>query len=187
MGLYPPVIIVDNKDNVIGESPLNEVWRKGLYHRIVRVVVIDKHNRFLLQRRASDMELYPGCWDVSAAGHVDVGKTYDFAARQELVEELGLAEGDLTEVAYYQSHNTYRGRTLNRFNKLFTLRWNYTPELYSREEVSEVRWFTQDQIIELVTSQSSSVSDGLRETMPLLLDEKDKIPDFSLESVQASA
>lgn len=33
-GKYPQVVVTDENDNVVGSAMLDEVWQKGLYHRI---------------------------------------------------------------------------------------------------------------------------------------------------------
>ena len=165
---HPPVVIVDENDKVIGEMMVGEAWKTGAYHRLVRVIVEDRHGRILLQRRAKHMKLYPGCWGISAAGHVDAGMTYEAAARQELIEELSLADGELEELGYYQTNKTYEGHEINRFNRVFRLRWNYTPELLPPDEVSEVRWFTKEELLDLVDNHPEHTSDDLRESAEYL-------------------
>jgi isopentenyl-diphosphate delta-isomerase len=165
---YPPVVIVDANDKEVGAAPLPEAWEQGLYHRIVRVLVENSRGQVLLQHRSESVKLYPGCWDVSASGHVDEGMTYEGAARQEMAEELGLHGGELKEILYYQSRETYKGRTLNRFNKLYLLRSDRTPTELSADEVSEVRWFTKAELYDLVTNHPDRISDGLRQTVERL-------------------
>lgn len=169
---HKPVVVVDENDKPTGTAPLSEVWKKGHYHRTVRVLVENKKGEVLLQRRAYDMELYPNCWDVSAGGHVDEDMTYKTAARQELVEELGLAEGDLEEIDSYKSEKTYEDRKLNRFNKTYLLHWNYTPELFNPDEVTEVRWFTKQEVLDLIKDHPDKVADGLVETATRLFESK---------------
>lgn len=161
--VHKPVLVVDENDHPTGIAPLRDIWKKGLYHRIVRVLIENKSGQVLLQRRAYDLALYPNCWDVSAGGHVDEGMTYKTAARQELVEELGLSEGELKEIDHYKSESAYNGHKLNRFNKTYLLHWNYTPELFNPEEVTEVRWFSKTEVLELVKNHPDKVADGLKE------------------------
>jgi 16S rRNA (adenine1518-N6/adenine1519-N6)-dimethyltransferase len=162
---HPPVDIVDENDLVIGNAMLHDVWQSGDCHRLTRVIVQDKYGRILLQKRTFSVELFPGCWDVSSSGHVDTGEDYYSAARRELVEELGLAAEELEEIGYYKSNEMHRGHKLNRFNKLYLMRWSHTPELFGRDEVSEVRWFTLPEIYELIATRPDLVSDGLRESV----------------------
>ena len=44
----------------------------------------------LLQKRSRTKDAYPGCWDVSSAGHLPAGSDFLESALRELAEELGL-------------------------------------------------------------------------------------------------
>lgn len=159
---HPPVVIVDEHDTVIGSDNLANVWKKGLYHRIVHIMVEDKQGRILLQKRASAMELYPDCWDHSASGHVDEGETYDQAAARELNEEVGLEGLPLKAIASYQTEDTYQGRILNRFNRVYRVRLPKDILIHLElKEVSETRWFTLDDARRLIKDHPEQVTDGL--------------------------
>lgn len=161
---HPPVVVVDEVDKVVGAAPLKEVWREGYYHRIVRIMVEDDRGRVLLQKRSANMDLYPNCWDHSAAGHVDEGETYEQAAARELQEELGieLAASQLAEVAHYQTTGEFKGRILRRFNKLY--RVNVPVEQHFRVEkyeVAEVGWFTITEAKKLAAQHPDQATEGL--------------------------
>ena len=81
--------VVDEKDRVTGQLTRREVHRRGLRHRAVHLLVINRAGRVFLQRRSMQKDLFPGMWDSSAAGHVGAGEDYDGTARRELEEELG--------------------------------------------------------------------------------------------------
>jgi len=57
-------------------------------HPIIVVVIKNKNNAVLLQRR-SKLVTSPGKLDFSAAGHIDYGETVEEAAIRETREELG--------------------------------------------------------------------------------------------------
>src|SRR5580765_8819639 len=116
-----PIQIVDENDQPTGSATKEEAWQGGLYHRIVRVMVEDEAGNILLQKRTETKETYPGCWDNSAAGHVDAGEDYETAALRELAEELGITGYSLIEQRYYQTHGKHLGKKLNRFNKIFSV------------------------------------------------------------------
>lgn len=71
-----------------------EVHREGLWHRIAVVVVLDNHDRILLQQRSNNKLTNPGKWDVAAAGHVDAGEDAVVTAKRETEEEVGLVVAD---------------------------------------------------------------------------------------------
>ncbi len=82
--------VVDDRDQVVGKATRREIHQQGLLHRSVHIFVFNRHGQLYLQKRAMNKDQYPGCWDSSAAGHVDWGETYETAAMRELEEELGI-------------------------------------------------------------------------------------------------
>ena len=73
--------------------------REGSLHAASHIWVARRSapGRFelLLQKRSSRKDSYPGCFDISAAGHVSSGEEYLGTALRELKEELGIrAEKD---------------------------------------------------------------------------------------------
>jgi len=164
------VQVVDEHDNPIGGASKAEIHKKGLWHRISRIVLEDGNGHILLQRRKdNDGRLWEGCWDTSAAGHVDEGETHYQAAVRELEEEIGLTGATLTEVAYYKTEGTYGERILNRWNRLYRGVISHDARLrLQEEEVAETKWFTRTELSELFETSPTKVSDGLRETYGLL-------------------
>ena len=76
----------------IGTSSRSEVHRLGLRHRTFHCWLIrrdgsDRYVRF--QKRQSSKDTYPGCWDITAAGHLEAGESVMDAMR-EIEEELGI-------------------------------------------------------------------------------------------------
>ncbi|MFO0920342.1 MAG: NUDIX domain-containing protein [Candidatus Saccharimonadales bacterium] len=109
--IYRPILTVDEKDNPIGSASKADIQRMGLWHRIVQVMIMDKHGRYLLQRRSKNVSV-PGLWNHSAAGHVDEGEGYLQAAVRETKEELGIDIQDLVEVESWQSNTESVGELI---------------------------------------------------------------------------
>lgn len=82
--------VVNERDEVIGQRPRREVHQLGLRHRAVHVLVFNSRGEVFLQKRSMKKDCFPGVWDSSASGHLDVGESYDACAARELREELGL-------------------------------------------------------------------------------------------------
>jgi isopentenyldiphosphate isomerase len=83
--------VVNERDEVIGRQPRQEVHRLGLMHRAVHVLVFNAAGQVFLQKRSLRKDRQPGLWDSSASGHVDAGEDYDACAVRELREEIGLS------------------------------------------------------------------------------------------------
>jgi len=54
--------------------------------------VLNNAGELFLQRRSYRKDTFPRKWDSSAAGHVDLGESYEACATRELREELGLVD-----------------------------------------------------------------------------------------------
>ncbi len=156
--------VVNENDEPVGGATKPEVWEKGLYHRIVRVIIDDPNGDILLQKRDPGMQLWPNCWDNSASGHVDEGEDYDTAAKRELKEELSLERATLEEVAYYQTHGNFEWRKLNRFVKIYRTTLmageQVSPEV---GEVTETAMFSPQAIGNMISGHPDQVTDGLEE------------------------
>ena len=81
--------VVDEHDRVTGQLPRREVHARGLRHRAVHLLVVNRAGQVFLQKRSMAKDLFPGAWDSSAAGHVGAGEDYDGTAVRELGEEIG--------------------------------------------------------------------------------------------------
>ena len=82
--------VVDKMDKVIGQATRREIHQKNLLHRSIHILVFNYQNEVFLQKRSMSKDENPGLWDISSAGHVDSGETYDECAHRELWEELGI-------------------------------------------------------------------------------------------------
>lgn len=84
--------IYDDQQQWIGTAPRNEVHAKGYWHRSFHCwIVRDEGNKrmVLFQRRRDIKDTFPGCYDITAAGHLTAGEQLQDAHR-ELEEELGV-------------------------------------------------------------------------------------------------
>lgn len=83
------VDIVDKFGKVIGQTTRNEVYKKGLLHPAVNIVVANKKGQIFIQRR-SLKKMLPLYWDISASEHVKSGESYKAAALRGIKEELSI-------------------------------------------------------------------------------------------------
>jgi isopentenyldiphosphate isomerase len=82
--------VVNERDEIIDYRPRSEVHRLGLKHRAVHVLIFNRRGELFLQKRSMKKDCFPGVWDSSASGHLDVGEEYDACALREVREELGI-------------------------------------------------------------------------------------------------
>ena len=100
---------------------------------------------FLWQRRSEEIDRYPGDWDFSAGGHVNLGESVVEAAAREAREEIGIKvdERELKFVTMYPFNK-------NRFAWVYLVNWTgKTDEFhFDDREVSEVKWRKYDEMDE---------------------------------------
>jgi len=84
--------IYDEELRPIGTAPRSEVHRQGYWHRTFHCWLTrrEAERRYVLfQLRTMNKDTNPGCYDITAAGHLAAGETMREAVR-ELNEELGV-------------------------------------------------------------------------------------------------
>ena len=85
--------VVDENGKPTGETVERSVaHREGFPHRTSHLWLVRKRDgriQVLLQKRAMTKS-FPGCYDISSAGHIPAGQDYYPSAIRELKEELGL-------------------------------------------------------------------------------------------------
>lgn len=86
--------IVDENGIPTGEIvERTKAHAEGIRHRTAHVWLMrdrGKGMEVLLQKRSADKDSFPGCYDISSAGHIPAGVDYLPSAIRELKEELGL-------------------------------------------------------------------------------------------------
>lgn len=156
-----PIQIVDEQDRPVGQATMEEACRRGLIHRVVRVMAENTRGELLLQKRVPSKQLFPNAWDNSAAGYVDAGETYLTAALRETWEELGLKDVTLTEIGSYYTDATWKHYRLKKFTKVYKTQLEELPTNLDSGEVAEVGWFSIADVKRLVAEHPEQCSDGL--------------------------
>ena len=93
--------VVDETGAPTGETVERaEAHREGVRHRTAHVWIARNRNgriQLLLQKRCMQKDSFPGCYDISSAGHIPAGEEYIPSAIRELKEELNVTvqESDL--------------------------------------------------------------------------------------------
>ncbi len=129
--------------------PRNEIHEKNLLHNEIVVFIINSKNQLLLQKRSANKKSSPNCWGSSCAGHVDVSETLEEAALRELSEELGI------RIEKEELKILVNKKLVLREKKDSNVRtWYYIKKdfdlsdfMIQKEELSEIRWFSLDEVI----------------------------------------
>ena len=125
----------------------------GTYHRTAHIWILrpdeDKDDfQVLLQKRSKNKDSFPGCYDISSAGHVQAGDEYEISAIREMKEELGITAKpeDLQYIGLHKGFEDTLCRGKRFFNREFARVYVYCGDVnddeikIQPEEVESVMW-----------------------------------------------
>jgi len=149
------VVIVDEKNNVIGAETRSIMRSKGLIHRATYILVFNSMGQIFIQKRTSNKDVYPGYYDVAAGGVVVAGETYEESAARELEEELGIRGVPLTHLFdFYYPDATHR-----IWGRAFTC--IYDGEMVLQAEEVESGGFREVEAVIRMADHEQSTPDSL--------------------------
>ena len=85
--------VYDDELNELGMELRSEIHLKGFLHKVVHCWIIeeiDNEKWIYFQQRSYEKKDFPGLYDISAAGHVDIGEEAELAVKRETEEEIGI-------------------------------------------------------------------------------------------------
>lgn len=150
-----------------------KVHETGMLHGTSHVWIVRKKEgwEILLQKRAADKDAFPGCYDISSAGHIPAGEDFLESALRELEEELGIkAEaGDLHYIGMSEIYHEdiFYGKEFK--NHEISKVYLYTKDIDEKdlslqeEEVESVKWMDLDECIKVIRNDSKGYCIPIRE------------------------
>jgi 8-oxo-dGTP pyrophosphatase MutT (NUDIX family) len=149
--------IVDENDQVVGQSPRGAAYARGLRHRCAFIQVRDATGRLFVHRRTPTKLVFPSLYDMWVGGVVGAGETYDDAALREAEEELGVSGLPSPEFLFKFLYDDGAGRTW--WSAVYEVRC----DLPVNPQAEEVAWhdFLPEDEVERRLSQWEWVPDGL--------------------------
>ena len=112
----------------------------------------------LLQKRSSNKDSFPGCYDISSAGHIPSGSDFTESAIRELWEELGVRadEGMLKFIGTrsFEFTDIFHGESFhdNQFSRVYLLWCDQDSFRLQKSEIESVIWMDIDDCICAVKS-----------------------------------
>ena len=140
-----------------------ECHEKGLWHRAVYGFIFNKNGDVLLQKRSKLKKMWPDLWDVTAGGHVLAGEFGMQALTREIKEELGI-EVEESQIKYLvgsRSINIQGNIINNHFNECYLVTKDIDLDKIElqKEEVSEIRWFSKQEILDRINNNFDGITD----------------------------
>ena len=144
--------LVDEDGNPTGQREDREVIHAtGLRHRTAHLWLMRKHDgqvEVLLQQRSADKDSFPGCFDISSAGHIPAGMDFIPSVQRELMEELGLTATEdeliLCGQRRFFHRDVFHGKPFldHQVSNVYVLLRDVDPDTLTLQEseVQAVRW-----------------------------------------------
>ena len=141
----------------------DECHKNGLWHRAVYAFIIDAKGNILLQKRSNNKKLWPNMWDVTVGGHVDAGEFGRQALIREVKEELGILIND-DDIKYLVGSTSIneQGDIINKhYNEFYLITKNIdiSDIKIQKEEVSEVRYFSKDELLKRISNNYEDLTE----------------------------
>jgi isopentenyldiphosphate isomerase/intracellular septation protein A len=136
------VPLVDEKGMVIGKATRAEVhWGPGKLHPVIHLHIINSKGEIYLQKRAMTKDTFPGKWDTSVGGHVDLGETIEQALLRETAEELNITGIRPIPLIQYKWETTIESELVFCFWTIY----NATP-IFNKQEIDAGRFWNIQEI-----------------------------------------
>lgn len=146
-------------------KPRSQVHRDGDLHGAAHIWVyrlVDGKAEVLLQKRSDDKDSFPGCYDVSSAGHLDPGEDFLAGAMRELEEELGIS-AEPAELQYMHTKeidltDIFHGEAFHNHEFIAIYMLELVPQNmeihYQESEISGVMWMEVDTLLRMAKEDS---------------------------------
>lgn len=135
------VILVDEKDNEIGQMEKLNAHQKGLLHRAFSVMIFNSNNQLLLQKRAYNKYHSGGLWTNTTCSHPRPGETILEAGLRRLNEEMGMT-CELTQAfSFVYKADLDKGLTEYELDHVLIGFSDETPHL-NLEEANAFKWMS---------------------------------------------
>lgn len=156
------IVVVNEKDEVIGIMSKNEAHKNGILHRIAVTYVENIKGEILVQSRVD------GYLDHSSAGHVNPGESYKEAAKRELYEELGIKDVELKYIGHSRTwKERYSDTVVSHVFDIFSC--IAEPSELQADEVKSAYWSDPKVILDEMQKDKSKFCGGFVESLKVYL------------------
>lgn len=139
------VLLVDEKDQLIGKMEKIEAHEKGLLHRAFSVFVYNDQNELLLQKRAESKYHTPGLWTNTCCSHQREDESNIEAGKRRLQEEMGFTTDLENQFSFIYKAPFSNGLTEHEYDHILIGYYNGQPKP-NPEEVVDWKWMSLDEI-----------------------------------------
>ena len=139
------VVLISEKDEVLGLMDKMQAHENGLLHRAFSVFLFNEKGEVLLQKRAAEKYHSPNQWTNAVCSHPRLNESYEEGAKRRLQEELGI-DVDI-EKKFHFLYKADVGNELweHELDHVFTGKFEGEFQL-NPEEVAEVKYLSMEDL-----------------------------------------
>jgi len=139
------IVLVDENDNEIWLGEKMDVHKKGLLHRAISVLILNKKWEMLLQQRALGKYHCPGLWSNATCTHPFQNESNIHAAHRRLQEEMWF-DTDLEEIFQFKYIAHFENwLTENEYDHVFFGYYDWEICM-NPDEVADFKWISVDDL-----------------------------------------
>ena len=138
--------IYDKDRNNTGRTIVRgEKLNEGDYHLVIHAWIINTEGKFLIQKRANTVKVYPNMWAMTGGSAIKGENSYETCLR-EVSEELGV-KPDMKNAKLI-----FTKIRQDKITDVWVIRQDFSIEncKLQKEEVSDVKWVSKEEIKSLL-------------------------------------
>lgn len=170
------LILVDEKDNVIGYDEKMNAHLKGKLHRAFSVFIWDQtEKKLLLQKRAAEKYHSGGKWSNSCCSHPYRDETLEDAVQRCILDEFGIHVDPVNRMQclgkfiYKSDYNGIYEHEIDNVIVLLADKAEFPETSFRKSEIAELKWVSLDELNELYTAASDEFSSWFAQAYQLFL------------------
>jgi isopentenyl-diphosphate Delta-isomerase len=162
------VILVNEKDEVLGKEEKIKAHQEGLLHRAFSVFIFNKKGEMLLQQRALHKYHSGGLWTNACCSHPLPNELTIDAALRRLQEEMGFATPITKEFDFIYKVGFDNGLTEHELDHVYTGIYEGIIN-YNEQEVMAYRYINVHELEVLIQSHPSHYTEWFKIAFPKIL------------------
>ena len=162
------VVLVNEKDQVLGTMEKMEAHVKGLLHRAISVLIFNENGEMLIQQRAAVKYHWPLIWANACCSHPREHESYSEAAHRRVFEELGIQVKLEKKFDFiYKATDKTTGLIEHELDYVFE--GKYDGDIpFNTDEVAAVRWIAIPELKKEIAENEEKYAFWFREIMKQL-------------------
>ena len=146
------IVLVNEKDEVLGTMNKLLVHQKGLLHRAFSIIIINDRGQMLIHQRQNNKYHSGGLWSNACCSHPQKDEETIKAAHRRLNEELNMSCSLKPIFSFIYKIELDNDLIEHEFDHVFIGRTNHTPD-FNKDEISHVKWIDIDHLREKIKKE----------------------------------